>query len=95
MGIRRNLVPGAPEIRGHRRSLFRVRSQRSFSPISPPTSSSSSMPPAGPRSPPPAWDRLDGLWLDPLLAIRKDGFHMTCGEAYSGICGIAASSKPI
>ena len=25
-----------------------------------------------------------------LLAIRRDGYCMTCGEAYTGICGIAA-----
>jgi len=85
MCFRRNLVPGAPETRGHWRSLFRCALAKVILAHLPaPTSSSSSMPPAGPRLPPPAFRQI-------LLAIRKDGFHMTCGEDYSGI--FAASRR--
>lgn len=93
MCIRRNLVADAPDTihsRGHRRSLFRGALAKAILAYLPAhqlkrlyASSRPEIAAAG----------LGADWTGfrkTLLAIRKDGCSMTCGEAYPGICGIAA-----
>lgn len=93
MCIRRNLVPGAPDTlhsRGHRRSLFRGALAKVILAHLPAHQLKQLYASSRPEI---AAAGLGADWTgfrQVLLAIRKDGFHMTCGEAYTGICGIAA-----
>ncbi len=93
MCIRRNLVAGAPETvhsRGHRRSLFRGALAKVILAYLPAHQLKRLYAANRPEI------AAAGLGVDwthfrkVLLAIRKDGYCMTCGESYTGICGIAA-----
>jgi len=93
MCIRRNLVAGAPDTlhsRGHRRSLFRGALAKVILAHLPAHQLKQLYASSRPEI------AAAGLGVDwtgfrkILLAIRRDGYCMTCGEAYSGICGIAA-----
>lgn len=93
MCIRRNLVVGAPETihsRGHRRSLFRGALAKVILAYLPAHQLKQIYASSRPEI---AAAGLGADWAGfrkILRAIRRDGYCMTCGEAFSGICGIAA-----
>jgi len=93
MCIRRNLVADAPETihsRGHRRSLFRGALAKVILAYLPAHQLKRLYAANRPEI------AAAGLGIDwpgfrvGLLTIRREAYCMTCGEAYPGVCGIAA-----